>query len=125
MFSGRVSYICAGVNKETRTASARIEVMNANERLKPEMFATAAIEVTGMVRSGIALPDEAIVLMQGQPTVFVYEQGAYVGRAVQPGERLGGRTVVNSGVRPGEQVVTAGAYALKARKQKSQLGHGH
>lgn len=125
VFSGRVSHIGAGVNKETRTASARIEVMNANERLKPEMFATAAIEVTGMVRSGIALPDEAIVLMQGQPTVFVYEQGAYVGRAVQPGERLGGRTVVNSGVRPGEQVVTAGAYALKARKQKSQLGHGH
>lgn len=125
VFSGRVSHIGAGLNKETRTASARIEVQNPNERLKPEMFATAAIEVKGLVRSGIALPDEAIVLMQGQPTVFVFEQGAYVGRTVQPGERLGGRTVINSGIRPGEQVVTAGAYALKARKQKSQLGHGH
>ena len=64
-------------------------------------------------------------LMQGQPTVFVLEQGAYEARLVEPGERSGGQTVLKSGVRAGEQVVTAGAYALKARQQKSQLGHGH
>lgn len=124
-FEGRVSYIGAGLDKETRTASARIEVANADGRLKPQMFATATIEVAGEKREVISLPDEAVVLMDGQPTVFVYEQGAYMARQVQPGERVGGRTVVRGGLKAGDQVVTAGTYVLKARQQKSQLGHGH
>ena len=124
-FEGRVGHIGAGVDKETRTVSARIEVANQDRRLKPEMFATASIEVAGDSRGVLSLPDEAIVLMQGQPTVFVFEQGAYAMRVVEPGERAGGRTVLKSGIKPGEQVVTSGAYALKARKLKSQLGHGH
>lgn len=124
-FDGEVSYIGATLSKDTRTVPARIEVANADGRLKPEMFATATIEVTGDKRQAIALPDAAIVLMQGRPTVFVFEHGAYEMRLVEPGERLGGRTVVKSGIEPGEAVVTAGAYALKARKLKSQLGHGH
>lgn len=125
LFGGRVSHIGAAVNKETRTVAARIEVPNADGRLKPDMFATATIDVGTEGREVLSLPDPAIVMMQGQPTVFVYEQGAYVPRAVQPGERSGGRTTVAAGLKPGEQVVTAGAYELKARKQKSQLGHGH
>lgn len=125
LFGGRVSHIGASVSKETRTVAARIEVPNGDGRLKPDMFATATIDVGAEGREVISLPDPAIVMMQGQPTVFVYEQGAYVPRAVQPGERSGGRTTVAAGLKPGEQVVTAGAYELKARKQKSQLGHGH
>lgn len=124
-FSGRVSHIGAALNKDTRTVAARIEVPNADGRLKPDMFATAVIEVGGDNREVISLPDPAIVILQGQPSIFVFEQGAYVARAVQPGERSGGRTVVSAGIKPGDQVVTAGAYELKARKQKSQLGHGH
>lgn len=125
VFNGRVSHIGAGLDKETRTVAARIEVINADGRLKPEMFATATIEVAGDKRGVMSLPDEAIVLMDGKPTVFVFEQGAYAARLVQPGERVGGRTVLQSGIKAGEQVVTAGAYALKARQQKSKLGHGH
>ncbi len=124
-FTGRVGHIGAGLDKETRTVAARIEIANADGRLKPEMFATATIDVAGDKREVLSLPDAAIVLMQGQPTIFVYEQGAYEMRVVEPGERSGGRTVIKAGVKAGEQVVTAGAFALKARKQKSQLGHGH
>lgn len=124
-FTGRVSHISSGVDKETRTASARIEVANPEGRLKPDMFGTAVIETGGTARAGIALPDDAVVLLQGQPTVFVLENGGYAARVVQPGERSGGRTVIVGGLQPGEEVVTAGAYALKARKLKSQVGHGH
>lgn len=124
-FSGRVSHIGAMLDKETRTVAARIEVANADGRLKPEMFATATIEAAGDKRDVITLPDAAIVLLEGKPTVFVFEQGAYAAREVEPGERVAGRTVLKSGVKPGDQVVTEGTYALKARKLKSQLGHGH
>jgi cobalt-zinc-cadmium efflux system membrane fusion protein len=124
-FEGRIEHIGAALDRESRTVAARITVPNPDERLKPEMFATATIDVAGDKREVLSLPDAAIVLMQGQPTVFVYEQGAYEMRVVEPGERTGGRTVVKAGIKAGEQVVTSGAYALKARKLKSQLGHGH
>jgi cobalt-zinc-cadmium efflux system membrane fusion protein len=124
-FAGRVDHLGAVLSKESRTVAARIVVPNADGRLKPEMFATATIEVAGDKRELLSLPDAAIVLMQGQPTVFVYEQGAYEMRPIEPGERSGGRTLIKNGLKAGEQVVTAGAYALKARKLKSQLGHGH
>jgi cobalt-zinc-cadmium efflux system membrane fusion protein len=125
VFAGRVGHIGASLDKETRTVAARVEVANADGRLKPEMFATATIEVAGDKREAISLPDAAIVLMDGKPTVFVYAQGAYEAREVEPGERISGRTVLKSGLMAGDQVVTSGTYALKARKLKSQLGHGH
>jgi len=125
VFRGTVGHIGAMLSKESRTVGARIEVANVDGRLKPEMFATATIEASGKQSAVISLPDAAIVLLAGQPTVFVFEQGAYEARSVEPGERLAGRTVLVSGLKSGEQVVTAGAYALKARSLKSQLGHGH
>lgn len=124
-FNGRVNHLGAMLDKETRTVAARIEVPNADGRLKPEMFATATIEAAGDKREAIALPDAAIVLLEGKPTVFVFAQGAYEAREVEPGERIAGRTVLKSGVKAGDQVVTEGTYALKARKLKSQLGQGH
>jgi cobalt-zinc-cadmium efflux system membrane fusion protein len=124
-FGGRVSYIGASLNKESRTVAARIVAPNQDGRLKPDMFATATIDVAGDQREIMSLPDAAVVIMQGQPSVFVFEKDAYVQRQVQTGERAGGRTEITAGLRPGEQVVTAGAYELKARKQKSQLGEGH
>jgi cobalt-zinc-cadmium efflux system membrane fusion protein len=57
--------------------------------------------------------------------VFVFESGGYEQRAIEPGEKLGGRTVVKAGLKAGEQVVSTGAYALKARVLKSQIGDGH
>lgn len=125
VFRGTVGHISATLSKESRTVGARIEVANVDGRLKPEMFATATIEASGKQREAISLPDAAIVLMAGQPTVFVFEQGAYEARLVEPGERMAGRTLLISGLTSGEQVVTSGAYALKARLLKSQLGHGH
>ena len=124
-FNGRVGLIGASLDKDSRTVAARIEVANADGRLKPEMFATATIEVAGDKRDVMSLPDAAIVLLEGKPTVFVLEQGAYEAREVETGERIAGRTLLKSGVKAGDQVVTEGTYALKARKLKSRLGHGH
>ncbi|SEF19311.1 efflux RND transporter periplasmic adaptor subunit [Variovorax sp. NFACC27] len=128
-FEGRVTYVASILDKETRSIPARIEVKNGDGRLKPEMFATATIESPSPQSAPktdvLTVPDQAIVLMQGQPNVFVFENGAYEQRAIDPGDRLGSRTVVKSGVKAGEQVVSAGTYALKARVLKSQIGDAH
>ena len=65
-FKGKLTYIAAVVDKETRTVQARVEVVNPDGRLKPEMFATAAIRTSGTsekVNKGKALllPQDAVV----------------------------------------------------------------
>ena len=57
--------------------------------------------------------------------MFVFEHGGYEPRAILPGDKLAGRTIVKSGLVAGEQVVAAGSYALKARLLKSQIGDEH
>ncbi len=123
-FKGRLTYIGGVLDKETRTIRGRIEVRNADGRLKPEMFATAAIATGGAIKA-LTLPDGAMVLISEQPTVFVQEGEHFEPRPIEVGEKLRGRIVVKSGLKPGERVVTAGAYALKARLLKSQIGDSH
>ena len=124
-FAGRVTYVASVLDKDSRTIPARVEVENKDGRLKPEMFATATIETNGAKREALSVPNSAILLLQGQPTIFVEEHGGYEARAIEPGDKLSGRTVIKSGVAAGEKVVTAGAYALKARLLKSQIGDEH
>lgn len=120
-FQGRLTYIASTMDRETRTARARIEVPNSDGRLKPEMFATAAID-TPATRPVLALPQEAVVLVNGQPTVFIAEGDMFKPRVVEPGEKFGRRVAIARGVKEGDRVVVAGAYALKAQMLKSQIG---
>ncbi|MBX3672572.1 MAG: efflux RND transporter periplasmic adaptor subunit [Burkholderiales bacterium] len=123
-FTGKLTYIGDTVDRETRTIRGRIEVRNADGRLKPEMFASAAIQTAARSKA-IVVPDEAVVLMSGQPVVFVEEHEGFEPRAVQLGERVQGRIVVRSGLKPADLVVVAGTYAIKARALKATLGEGH
>lgn len=124
VFKGRLTYISSTVDKESRAVQARVEVPNSDGRLKPEMFATASID-TASTSKALTLPQEAVLLINGQAMAFVQEAGGFEPRAVELGEKIGGRVVIRSGVKEGEQIVVAGAYALKARMLKSQIGDSH
>ena len=124
-FAGTVTYIGSTVDKETRTVKARVELANAGGILKPGMFADVAIAKASR-RTALRVPEEAIVLMQGQMTAFVAAgEVGFEARPVHLGERKDGMAVVKSGLEPGDEVVVAGAYALKARLLKSQMGDAH
>lgn len=123
-FQGRLTYISSTVDKETRAVPARVEVPNPERRLKPEMFATAAI-ATGTATQAMTLPQVAVLLVNGQAMAFVQEAGGFEPRAVEPGDKVGDRVVIKNGIQAGEAVVVAGAYALKARLLKSKIGDEH
>jgi len=120
-FDGKVTYIGNILDKDTRTAVARIEVANADGRLKPGLFATVEIATSGK-RKALRVPEVALVLLQGQMTAFVAIGDGFEPRPVETGERGGGRVIVRSGLEAGDQVVVSGAYALKAHLLKSQIG---
>ena len=124
-FRGRVTYLSSMVDAETRAVKARIEVPNPAARLKPNMFASASIETAAAATPSMRVPNDAVLLLQGQPTVFVAKAGGFEPRAVQPGERSNAFTEIKSGITDGENIATSGAYALKARMLKSQIGDAH
>lgn len=119
-FAGKLTYISSLLDKETRTAKARIEAPNPDGRLKPGMFADALIE-KATKSPELRLPDTALVLLQGQMTAFVAEGDGFEPRPVETGARSGDQIVIKSGLEPGDEVVVSGAYALKAYLLKSQI----
>jgi cobalt-zinc-cadmium efflux system membrane fusion protein len=120
VFEGKVTYISSAMDKETHTIKARVDVANPDGKLKLGMFASAQIGTKGAARA-LLLPEDAVVLVQGQATAFVKDGHGFAARAVELGDKLRGQVVVKSGVRPGETVVVHGAYALKAKMLKSQI----
>jgi len=120
VFRGRLTYLSGTMDTTTRTVKVRVEVANADRRLKPGMFANVAID-TGTTVTALLLPVDAVLLLQGQATVFVADREGFAPRAVQTGATLDGSIVVTSGLEPGEKVAVSGAYSLKARLLRSQM----
>ncbi|MGN6228347.1 MAG: efflux RND transporter periplasmic adaptor subunit [Dyella sp.] len=109
-------------NERTRTVPVRIEVDNRNDLLHPGELVEAHVTVGGQTEA-VAVPADAIVLLQNQPTVFVARgTKPFEATPVVTGETRSGWTVITQGLKPGTPYVRKGAFALKARLLRSQLG---
>ncbi|HEY8097411.1 MAG TPA: efflux RND transporter periplasmic adaptor subunit, partial [Methylobacter sp.] len=120
-FKGKVGYISSQFDKQTRTVKARVELPNPDKKLRIDMFARVAIDLSG-TREALVLPQEAVLLVQGQSIVYIQTENGFEARPVEVGEQLNKGVVIVSGLKSGEQVVISGAYALKSRQLKSQIG---
>jgi membrane fusion protein, heavy metal efflux system len=117
-FTGTVNYVGAEVHAQTRAVRVRTVVSNSSEVLKPNMFVRAAIGATG-AGSGMTVPLEALQEDGGQQVVFVeLEPGSYKRTAVRVGNTIGDKAILEDGVKPGQKVVTRGAYQLLALVKK-------
>ena len=125
VYGGQVSLISTTLDKDTRTARARVAVKNADGALKPGMFANVRLAVgTAMA---LVVPVSAVQLERDEVFVFVQE-GAdrFERRKVDLDPAYGGVHRVKSGLAAGEKVVAAGAFMLKSELMKSNFGgHAH
>lgn len=124
-FSARIDAVSAGLDPETRTLSVRAATSDAKGKLKAEMLASVAVE-GGRSLLAAVIPEDAVQLLAGVPTVFVVEPDGRGGarfarRSVELGARGSGRVAVINGLRPGDVVVTQGAFAVKAEFQKGAM----
>lgn len=128
---GTTSNVAAAVNADTRTAEVRVEVHNAQGVLKPGMFVRIEVEMlVGATNRGavLAIPDEAIQILEGHPVVFVPvagEENTFTKRVVTIGEPVMGLVPVYSGLKQGEQYVASGTFILKAELGKGSAEHDH
>ena len=71
----------------------------------------------------LAVPAEAVVLLQNQPTVFVaHGKAPFEAVPVVTGATRGGWTEIRQGLPAGATYVRKGAFVLKARLLRAQLG---
>jgi cobalt-zinc-cadmium efflux system membrane fusion protein len=120
-FVGRVAHIGETLNPETRTAQVRCLVNNPRGDLRPEMYATINIASENGAEV-VAAPSEVVIEMQGALVVFAaLGDGLFEKRPVQIGRRQNGLVEITGGLRPGERVVTRGAFYIKSEFLKSTL----
>jgi cobalt-zinc-cadmium efflux system membrane fusion protein len=114
VFHGRIAYVAASLDPNTRTLQARIETANPGEKLKKDMYVTATVNA-GTIQNAIALPDAAVLRdSENQPFVYVATSANQFGRrSVTLGESLNGQTEVTSGLKAGDQVIGDGSLFLQ------------
>jgi cobalt-zinc-cadmium efflux system membrane fusion protein len=114
VFHGRISYVAASLDPNTRTLQARIETSNPGEKLKKDMYVVATVDA-GAIQNAIALPDSAVLRdSENMPFVYVESSPQQFGRrTVTVGDSLNGQTQVTSGLKPGDRVVGNGSLFLQ------------
>jgi RND family efflux transporter MFP subunit len=120
---GRVSYIDPRVDAQTRTAKARVEVPNADGRLRLGMYVTVNFTAPGA--SVVVVPRPAVQAIGDRQVVFVAvpgEDGKFVQRQVRLGSPVGDNYTILSGVQPGETVVVQGTFFLRAEALRNASG---
>lgn len=130
-FEGRVAFVYPTVTAETRATKVRIEVLNPEGLLKPDMFGTVELAAATKQAAPLTVANSA-VLDSGTRRIVLLERGAglYEPREVKLGRRGDDYTEVLEGIAEGERVVTSANFLIDAESNlKSALGgfgaHSH
>ena len=120
-FSGRILRLGEQLDPTTRTLQVRVAVPNPGNLLKPEMYATAAID-RGRTRQALFIPEGAVQELNGARVVFIRTAvNQFEPRPVETARILNGSMEVTSGLKPGDQIVVKGSFILKSQLLKSSL----
>ena len=112
IFRSAVSELAPVVDPLTRTREARIRMKNQDHLLKPGMFGEIKI-VMNERKSAVIIPAAAVVDRDGKNLVFLVDgEGKARETEVSIGIVEGENLSVNSGIKPGDQVVVLGQQNL-------------
>jgi len=114
VFHGRISYVAASLDPNTRTLQARIETANPAHKLKKDMYVVASVDA-GTVHNAIAVPDAAVLRdSENQPFVYIDVGNNQFGRrSVTLGESSKGATEITAGLKTGDRIVGDGSLFLQ------------
>jgi len=125
---GVISYVGPVVGAESRTALARVVLPNSSGVIRPGLFVTAKVAIDN-VEADVIVPKDAIQTLEGKKCVFIKDEHGFEPSFITLGQSNTGFVQVTSGLNPGQQYVTKGAFELKAKIITSTLdshaGHGH
>lgn len=116
---GTVRSVTPGLNPETRTATAVLDVppeglqpgQSVRARITPSVASTSKV---------IVVPEEAVQTFEGRDVVFVRTTSGFEARAVTVGQRGSGRAEIVGGLSAGQSIAVRNAFLLKAELGKGE-----
>lgn len=121
VFTGKISYVGAALDPNTRTLQARVVTDNPHEKLKKDMYVSVLLHA-GTIENALAVPDSA-VLRNNDNEPFVYvDQGdhKFGERLVKLGTSGNGQTQIISGLKSGDRVIADGSLFLQFQNSLQQ-----
>lgn len=114
IFKGKVNLLYPTVSAATHTFPVEVVCQNADQRLRPGMF--ARVTANFGTNHHVVIPDIAVVKQMGSGEHFVYvlqPDNTVKYTLVELGKRLGNRYEIVSGINEGDRIVTEGQVRLK------------
>lgn len=119
--TGKLSFVSAVVNPETRTVRVRMNLPNPHQRYKPAMLTTMALMDGAEQRT--VIPAAAVVRENNADHVFIETApNTFLLRRVQLGDDAGDLRIVLEGLTKTERIVTNGAFHLNNERKRQALG---
>ena len=119
--TGTVVQVHHRVDEATRTLSVRIEVQNTQDSLHAGQFTDVDIQ-TSETEKVMAVPNQAIVFLDGQQVVFKRKGDELHPMPIDVGISKGGWTEVKAGLFGGDEIVVENAFLIKSLILKSSIG---
>ena len=119
-YAGQISYIYPYMQDDTRTASVRLELDNADGFLRPDMY--AHIHLKAVLKNRLLVPENAVLYAGQTRVVFVdLGEGRLQPRRIKIGARNQQYIEVLAGLESGDMVVTSGNFLI-ASEAKLKTG---
>ncbi len=110
--TGKFAFLDNSIDQATGTLRLKAEFANEDKSLWPGQFVAIQVSLTSLPDATV-VPTQAVQVGQSGPHIFVVKDDASVeDRPIAIGMSLDGETVVESGLSPGERVVTDGQLQL-------------
>jgi RND family efflux transporter MFP subunit len=114
-FEGKVAFINPAADESSRAIRVQAEVLNETGELKAGLFVKGTI-LCGERKGVLLVPKSSLMgwdLQAGTAELFVEEGDTARRRSVKTGATSDGEVEISQGLKPGEAVVTRGAFNLQ------------
>jgi len=109
IFHATIDLVGAALDPQTHRLPVRASIPNPDKALKPQMFASFAIQHRN-AGEAIRVPAAAVIHEGDTARVWIMRpDGLLVARDVQTGDSANGLVTITQGLKPGEKIVTSGA----------------
>jgi cobalt-zinc-cadmium efflux system membrane fusion protein len=120
--TGKVSYVGALVGEQTRSATARVELVNPSLAWRPGLFVNVSL-VQGSKRAAVAVQSDALQTIAEKPAVFVKVPAGFKAQPVTVGASDGRHVEILQGLSAGAAYASSGSFVLKAELGKGSAEH--